>query len=158
MGGAADDKRMPESGCAAASDRTHCRAPRANRRASQLPRAPHAPPRKRACRSAPAAEVWAEVVQLRQQVTEQDEQLEQSAKVIRYLQARGRGPGGVGVGRGGAQQVTGVRAEDGAGGRVRMMAAARRAPAAPMAAASTGWTPPAGAAAWLPVGGRQRLW
>jgi hypothetical protein len=29
---------------------------------------------------------WAEAAQLRQQVAEQDEQLEQSAKVIRYLQ------------------------------------------------------------------------
>jgi hypothetical protein len=31
---------------------------------------------------------WTEVAQLRQQVVEQDEQLEQSAKVIRYLQAQ----------------------------------------------------------------------
>jgi len=40
---------------------------------------------------------WTEVAQLRQQVVEQEEQLEQSAKVIRYLQGQVQQHGGAGA-------------------------------------------------------------
>lgn len=54
---------------------------------------------------------WAEVAQLRQQVVEQEEQLEQSAKVIRYLQSQvrqdGGGGGGAPASAGGSSMVSG---------------------------------------------------